>query len=90
VQQEEFLASLNQDGFPEPILVKQLPNGNLSTHHHDFEVRALVIKGSIKITINDKANIYLEGQVFHLAFQEAHSEQYGPFGVIYLASRKLK
>ncbi|MBU3628047.1 cupin [Polynucleobacter sp. AP-Reno-20A-A9] len=85
---EQFQLLLQQDGFPEPVEVQQVPNGQLGNHEHPFEVRALVIEGSIEITINGKSSAYKTGDVFELGFKEVHSESYGPEGVKYLASRK--
>lgn len=85
---EQFQLLLQQDGFPGPVEVQKVPNGQLGNHEHPFEVRALVIEGSIDITINGKSRTYKTGDVFELGFKEVHSESYGPEGVKYLASRK--
>ena len=85
---EQFLQSLRQDGFPDPVEVQQLPNGRLDIHEHPFEVRALVIDGAITISIDDVSKIYKAGEIFHLSFKQPHAESYGPQGVKYLASRK--
>ena len=85
---EQFLNFLRQDGFPEPVEVQQIPNGSLSVHEHPFEVRALVIEGSIEIVTNGLSKTYQTGDVFQLSLQQPHSESYGVEGVKYLASRK--
>jgi quercetin dioxygenase-like cupin family protein len=85
---EQFQRLLEQEGFPEPVEVQQVPNGRLGNHEHPFEVRALVIQGSIDITIHGKSRTYKTGDMFELGFKEVHSESYGPEGVKYLASRK--
>jgi quercetin dioxygenase-like cupin family protein len=84
----QFLLLLQRDGFPGPVEVQQTSNGQLGNHEHPFEVRALVIQGSINITIHGKSRTYKTGDVFELGFKEVHSESYGPEGVRYLASRK--
>ena len=89
MNKEQFLHSLRQNGFPEPVEVQQIPNGQLGIHEHPFEVRALVIDGSITIVIDGLSKIYNAGDVFHLSFKQPHAESYGPEGVKYLASRKL-
>jgi quercetin dioxygenase-like cupin family protein len=86
--QQEFLDFLIAKGFPVPTLVEQTPLGELDIHVHPFEVMALVLKGSISIAIANQESVYLAGDVFHLNFEEPHSEKYGPNGVQYLASRK--
>jgi hypothetical protein len=85
---EQFLQLLHQDGFPEPVEVQQIPNGHLEDHEHLFEVRALVMKGSITIITNSQSKVYKAGDIFQLSFKQPHAELYGPEGVTYLASRK--
>ena len=85
---EQFLLLLQREGFPDPVEVQQVPNGWLGDHEHPFEVRALVIEGSIDIVIHGVSRAYKTGDVFGLGFKEVHSESYGPEGVKYLASRK--
>lgn len=85
----DFLNSLKENGFPEPVLVEQPANGFLDIHTHEFEVRALIIEGSIEINSSGKPSYYCVGQEFHLAIKEPHSEKYGETGVKYLASRKM-
>lgn len=86
---EEFLQSLKISGFPEPVLVEQPANGSLDLHTHDFEVRALVVAGSIQINCEGNQRDFQVGDEFHLQHKEAHTEHYGINGVKYLASRKL-
>jgi hypothetical protein len=85
---EQFLQSLRQDGFPDPVEVQQLPNGRLDIHEHPFEVRALVLEGVITIVADGLSKIYKAGDIFQLEFKQPHAESYGPQGVKYLASRK--
>ena len=85
---EQFLQSLRQDGFPDPVEVQQVPNGQLGMHEHPFEVKALVIEGDITIDIDGVSKIYKAGDIFQLEFKQPHAESYGPQGVKYLASRK--
>ncbi len=85
---EQFLHALERDGFPKPVEVQQVPNGGLEVHEHPFEVRALVIEGSIKIVINGLSKTYKAGDIFQLSLKQPHAESYGAEGVKYLASRK--
>lgn len=85
---EQFLQLLQEEGFPEPVEVQQIPNGCLGMHTHPFEVKALVTKGSIQILLGAQATNYQVGEMFQLAFEQAHAESYGPEGVTYLASRR--
>ena len=85
---EQFLHLLREEGFPEPLEVQQIPNGSLDVHEHPFEVKALVLEGSIEIVINGLSTTYQAGDIFQLRYKQPHSESYGPSGVKYLASRK--
>ena len=85
---EQFLRLLRDEGFPEPVEVQQIPNGSLDVHEHPFEVKALVLEGSIEIATNGLSKTYQAGDIFQLQYKQPHSESYGPFGVKYLASRK--
>lgn len=85
---EQFLQLLRRDGFPEPVVVQQEPNGRLGVHEHSFEVQALVVEGDITIEIDGFSKIYKTGEIFHLKLNQPHAESYGPEGVKYLASRK--
>ena len=85
---EQFLHLLREDGFPDPVEVQQIPNGSLGIHEHPFEVKALVVDGSIEIVVNGFAKTYQAGHIFQLQYKQPHSESYGPSGVKYLASRK--
>ena len=84
----EFIQMLQQEGYPDPVEVKQVPNGSLGDHTHPFAVKALVIDGSIDIVIQGSRQTYSAGDIFELEFEELHSESYGPTGVLYLASRR--
>jgi quercetin dioxygenase-like cupin family protein len=85
---EQFLQLLEREGFPEPVEVQQVPNAYLDDHEHPFEIRALVLIGSITIVIDGYSKCYKMGDIFQLGFKQPHAESYGPEGVKYLASRK--
>jgi len=87
MNQAQFIEMLQQEDYPDPVEVRQAPNGSLGEHSHPFAVKALVIDGSIDITIQGNRKTYSIGDVFQLGFEEPHSESYGPIGVVYLASR---
>ena len=84
----EFIQMLQQEGYPDPVEVKQVPHGSLGDHTHPFAVKALVIDGGIDIVIQGSRQTYSAGDIFELGFEELHSESYSSTGVIYLASRK--
>ena len=88
MNQALFIQRLQEIGFPDPVEVQRLPNGNLEDHTHPFAVQALVIEGYIDIEIAGKTQRYARGDIFQLSCNELHAERYGPQGVKYLASRK--
>jgi quercetin dioxygenase-like cupin family protein len=57
-------------------------------HTHPFEAKALIVQGELSIAVNDVSRAYKLGDVFHLAPNTPHTEQYGPAGVTYLVGRK--
>jgi quercetin dioxygenase-like cupin family protein len=87
MNEAQFIEMLQQEDYPDPVEVRQAPNGSLGEHSHPFAVKALVIDGSIDITIQGNRKTYSIGDVFQLGFEEPHSESYGATGVVYLASR---
>ena len=89
MNKDQFLRSLQEIGYPEPVEVEQPPNGGLENHTHPFVVQALVLDGDIEIDCAGNVKKYKVGDVFQLGFEELHAERYGPRGVKYLASRKM-
>jgi hypothetical protein len=85
---EQFLQMLEQEGFPKPVEVHQPANGHLDEHRHPFEVKAFVTSGRIELLVDGQKQQFDTGDVFHLGYEQAHCETYGPQGVSYLASRK--
>lgn len=87
MDQETFKLALLKKGLPEPIVIERGP-GQIGEHTHTFEANALILEGSITLTIGNESTQYNVGDVFHLMPQVKHSESYGPNGVKYLVSRK--
>ena len=88
MNKDQFLQEMRRLEYPEPVEVTQAPNGHLDRHAHPFAVCALVLDGCIEIESKDGLKKYEAGDVFELAYEQPHSETYGPTGVRYLASRK--
>ena len=84
----QFIQTLQQEGYPQPVEVQREPNGHLDDHTHPFEVKALVLEGEIQLMIHGRTKKYVPGDIFHLGLEEVHAETYGPQGVRYLAARK--
>jgi quercetin dioxygenase-like cupin family protein len=88
MQREAFLAQLTAEGFNEVVTVTREPNGSLDIHAHPFEAKALILTGDVTIRCGEEVRNYRAGDVFHLAKDIEHEEDYGPDGVSYLVGRK--
>jgi len=88
MEQDDFVTMLNQEGFAEIATVVREPHGGIGLHRHDFDAKALVLKGEIRVLINEVEFTYREGDVFHLKAGLPHAESYGPDGVKYLVGRR--
>ena len=55
---------------------------------HNFDVRAMVLKGAITITSGNQAKTYRPGDTWDLARGCLHAESYGPEGAVVLLGRK--
>jgi uncharacterized cupin superfamily protein len=88
MERQAFMRELQEAGFPEPQPMSREANGHQDEHTHEFEIRALVLQGQITIGVRGVQNTYRAGDVFHLTAHTAHTERYGPQGVMYLAGRK--
>ena len=85
--EQEFRELLAAEGIATVVLVEREP-GELGTHTHPFEAKALVLDGEITIVSGKGEQRCGPGESFHLAAGEPHTESYGPRGVRYLAGRK--
>jgi quercetin dioxygenase-like cupin family protein len=88
MNREQFIQMLQQEAYPDPVEVYREPSAHLDEHTHPFEVKALILAGSIDLIIQHVIKSYGPGDVFHLEYEELHAENYGPQGVHYLAARK--
>lgn len=84
-----FLAMLRTEGFPEPVEVIKDGPGAMPEHRHPFEAKALIVSGEMRIRTATGERHYAVNDIFHLAAQEPHSEEYGLHGVTYLVGRKM-
>jgi quercetin dioxygenase-like cupin family protein len=83
-----FKTQLAAEQFDEIVEASKPANESMGMHTHSFEAKALITQGELSITVNDVSRLYKLGDVFHLAPNTPHTEQYGPNGVTYLVGRK--
>jgi quercetin dioxygenase-like cupin family protein len=84
----EFRKILASESFSEIVEVTREGNVTIDLHTHPFEAKALITSGDLWITVDDVERLYKQGDVFQLAPNTPHTEQYGPAGVTYLVGRK--
>ncbi len=85
-----FQTQLAQEGFDQIVRVEREPGGMWDDHSHEFEAKALIVSGEIRIRTEDGAErTYREGEIFHLGAGQSHAEWYGPRGVAYLVGRRV-
>ena len=84
---EQFETALRRDGFD--IARQTLPPGAIVAEHtHPFDVRALVLNGEIRLTVEGEEYAYREGDIFVMPAGHRHAEAAGPAGVDYLVGRR--
>lgn len=83
---EEFRQQLQGQGYEFVTVARE--SGALDQHQHDFEARALILRGEITISTEAGTQVYRPGDIFHLQAGQPHRESYGPQGVEYLAARR--
>jgi quercetin dioxygenase-like cupin family protein len=88
MDQLAFKAQLTKEQFNEIVEVSKPANEAMGLHTHPFEAKALITQGELCIAVNDVSKVYKQGDVFQLAPNTPHTEQYGPSGVTYLVGRK--
>jgi mannose-6-phosphate isomerase-like protein (cupin superfamily) len=88
MKDEHFASALRRAGFDD-IERKNLPPGaEVPEHAHPFDVRALVLDGEIRLTVEGDEYAYREGDIFVMPAGHRHAEQVGPAGVDYLVGRR--
>jgi quercetin dioxygenase-like cupin family protein len=88
VDKSAFKTQLVAEQFDEIVEVSKPAHEAMGLHTHSFEAKALITQGELSIAVNDVSRLYKEGDVFQLAANTPHTEQYGPTGVTYLVGRK--
>jgi len=88
MNESEFRAGLAKDGFSD-VEVRTIPaNVYNKGHAHAFDVRALMMAGELTLTAQGKPTTYRAGEIFTLAANCEHVEQFGPQGATYLVGRR--
>ena len=83
-----FEDALKRDGFQEILTAGFAAGHDLGDHAHPYALRAMVIDGEFRITVDGQETVYGAGEVFALASGVHHAERTGPEGVKFLIGRK--
>jgi quercetin dioxygenase-like cupin family protein len=83
-----FEDALKRDGFQEILTAGFAAAHDLGDHAHPYALRALVIDGEFRITVDGKETVYRPGEIFALASGVQHTERTGPEGAKFLIGRK--
>ena len=84
--EEQFIQE-NKGSYDEFIIRTWNPFHQIPDHTHPFSIKALVIAGTMSLTVRDIERQLKVGDVFELDYEELHSERYGPEGASYLVAR---
>lgn len=84
----EFEVALRSEAFDPGLLVEKPVGYSMDLHQHAFDAFALVIEGSLSISVSGVETTYQVGDVFRLPANTPHLESAVPQGVRYLVGRK--
>jgi quercetin dioxygenase-like cupin family protein len=85
---DDFRQKALDAGFDEVIEREWAPNTVLDKHTHAFGVHAILIRGEMWLTMNDRTLHLLPGSIFELEPNVPHDERYGAEGAAYWVARK--
>ena len=88
MNQAEFEAELNHQGYLEVVDRRMHGNELNPDHAHEFDARVLVIEGEMTIASDAAERTYRAGEAFAIAAGRRHAERSGPQGARYLAGRR--
>ena len=79
MNQDAFAASLAQEGY-EVAPSSGAADKVTQPHAHAYDVRALVTRGELTLTVDGASRTYGAGEVFAMPAGCMHSERHGPEG----------
>ena len=84
----EFQAAALARGFDEVLVRDWAPGQVLDEHAHPFDASAVVVRGTMWLTVGDETRCLTRGDTFELARDTPHGESYGPDGATYWVARR--
>lgn len=85
---EAFKTALIQDGYSDVELRTMPANTFNDRHSHDFDVRALMLEGQLKLSWDGREHTFQPGEIFTMEAGCQHVEQFGPTQTRYLVGRR--
>lgn len=87
IDKATFERELKRDGYE--VLVSTTPGAKVNPEHsHPFDVRAMVLKGAVTLTVDGKSRTYEAGDVFTMDRGCRHFESYDGRGAEVLLGRR--
>lgn len=83
-----FEAEARAQGFDEITERTWDPNVALGPHSHPYDVKAVVVRGDMWLTVGETARHLRAGDTFELRRDVTHAERYGHEGATYWVARR--
>ena len=88
IDRNRFESDLKADGYE--VLTNTTPGAKVNPEHSNpFDVRALVLKGAVTLTVDGASRTYAAGEVFTMARGCRHFESYDERGAEVLLGRRM-
>ena len=84
----EFEADALARGFDEVLVRDWSPGQVVGDHAHPFDASAVVVRGTMWLTVGGQTRRLTSGDTFELAKDTPHDESYGPEGATYWVARR--
>ncbi len=84
----EFEAAAQREGFDQVLVREWLPDQQVGTHSHPFDVKARVVRGEVWLSCDGHTQHLRAGEGFELARERPHEERYGPEGATFWVARR--
>ena len=85
---DQFRQAALDEGFDEVLVREGPPDHLVDSDRHPWDVKALVVRGDIVLTVGESPSHFKAGDPFTLAHDTLHTEQYGPEGATFWVGRK--
>ena len=88
MNREQFDSEVLAGHYSSPVRMERAKGYELGEHSHEFDALALILEGSITLTVAGEEHSYCAGEVFRLPAGTVHLERAGEQGVSYLSARR--